>query len=205
MCLLFNTLSRFVITLLPRSSHLLISWLQSPSTVITLIKKRKRKKIFFLKKDSVQLRESLLDDQRNRPGKGKEKTVLLQIEPQPRQAPDTTAAPTGPPKPQLNVSRSKQWGSHWSHCPRCSCKPGRPLCQAALLSGLLLGTISSQPPVRGAGIWSARSMPGTHPCHSCKEGWQSKHLAFWFLRWETDAALCPTLRPGKAGEHQKVG
>ena len=30
----FNTLSRFVIAFLPRSSCLLISWLQSPSTVI---------------------------------------------------------------------------------------------------------------------------------------------------------------------------
>ena len=32
MSLLFNTLSRFVISVLPRSKHLLISWLQSPST-----------------------------------------------------------------------------------------------------------------------------------------------------------------------------
>ena len=32
--LLFNMLSRFVITLLPSSKHLLISWLQSPSAVI---------------------------------------------------------------------------------------------------------------------------------------------------------------------------
>ena len=31
---LFNMLSRFVIAFLPRSMHLLISWLQSPSTVI---------------------------------------------------------------------------------------------------------------------------------------------------------------------------
>ena len=31
MSLLFNTLSRLVITFLPRSKHLLISWLQSPS------------------------------------------------------------------------------------------------------------------------------------------------------------------------------
>ena len=30
----FNILSRFVITFLPRSKHLLISWLQSPSAVI---------------------------------------------------------------------------------------------------------------------------------------------------------------------------
>ena len=34
MSLLFNTLSRFVIVFLPRSKHLLISWLQSPSAVI---------------------------------------------------------------------------------------------------------------------------------------------------------------------------
>ena len=34
MCLLFKMLSRFVITFLPKSKHLLISWLQSPSTVI---------------------------------------------------------------------------------------------------------------------------------------------------------------------------
>ena len=33
MSLLFNTLSRLVIDFLPRSKHLLISWLQSPSAV----------------------------------------------------------------------------------------------------------------------------------------------------------------------------
>ena len=32
--LLFNMLSRFIIAFLPRSKHLLISWLQSPSAVI---------------------------------------------------------------------------------------------------------------------------------------------------------------------------
>ena len=35
MSLLFNMLSRFVIAFLPRSKHLLISWLQSPSAVIS--------------------------------------------------------------------------------------------------------------------------------------------------------------------------
>ena len=39
--LLFNMLSRFVITFLPRNKHLLISWLQSPSTVILEPKKIK--------------------------------------------------------------------------------------------------------------------------------------------------------------------
>ena len=34
MSLLINTMSRLVIALLPRSKHLLISWLQSPSAVI---------------------------------------------------------------------------------------------------------------------------------------------------------------------------
>ena len=41
MSLLFNTLARFVITFLPRSKCLLISWLQSPSTVILEPKKIK--------------------------------------------------------------------------------------------------------------------------------------------------------------------
>ena len=39
--LLFNILSRFVIVFLPRSKHLLISWLQSPSAVILEPKKIK--------------------------------------------------------------------------------------------------------------------------------------------------------------------
>ena len=34
MSLVFNMLSRLVIAFLPRSNHLLISWLQSPSAVI---------------------------------------------------------------------------------------------------------------------------------------------------------------------------
>ena len=41
MSLLFNMLSRFVIASLPRSKHLLISWLQSPSAVILEPKKIK--------------------------------------------------------------------------------------------------------------------------------------------------------------------
>ena len=41
MSLPFNMLSRLVITFLPRSKHLLISWLQSPSTVILEPKKIK--------------------------------------------------------------------------------------------------------------------------------------------------------------------
>ena len=41
MCLLFNMLSRLVITFLPRSECLLISWLQSPSAVILQPKKIK--------------------------------------------------------------------------------------------------------------------------------------------------------------------
>ena len=41
MSLLYNMLSRLVITFLPRSKHLLISWLQSPSAVILEPKKVK--------------------------------------------------------------------------------------------------------------------------------------------------------------------
>ena len=41
MSLLFNVLSRLVIAFLPRSKHLLISWLQSPSAVILEPKKIK--------------------------------------------------------------------------------------------------------------------------------------------------------------------
>ena len=39
--LLFNVLSRFVTAFLPRSKHLLISWLQSPSAVVLELKKIK--------------------------------------------------------------------------------------------------------------------------------------------------------------------
>ena len=41
MSLLFNTLSRFVIAILPRSKCLLISWLQSPSALILELEKMK--------------------------------------------------------------------------------------------------------------------------------------------------------------------
>ena len=41
MSLLFNMLSRMVITFLPRNKRLLISWLQSPSAVILEPKKIK--------------------------------------------------------------------------------------------------------------------------------------------------------------------
>ena len=48
MSLLFNTLSRFVIAFLPRSKCLLISWLQSPSTVILEPKKIKSATVSIL-------------------------------------------------------------------------------------------------------------------------------------------------------------
>ena len=41
MSLLFNMLSRLVITFLPRNKFLLISWLQSPSVVILELNKTK--------------------------------------------------------------------------------------------------------------------------------------------------------------------
>ena len=43
--LLFDMLSRFGIAFLPRSKHLLISWLQSPSAVILEAKKIKIKSV----------------------------------------------------------------------------------------------------------------------------------------------------------------
>ena len=43
MSLLFNILSRLVITFLPRSKHLLISWLQSPAAVILESKKERQR------------------------------------------------------------------------------------------------------------------------------------------------------------------
>ena len=45
--LLFNMLSRLVITFLPRNKHLLISWLQSPSAVILELQKIKSAKRLF--------------------------------------------------------------------------------------------------------------------------------------------------------------
>ena len=47
MSLLFNMLFRFVIAFLPRSKHLLISWLQSPSTVIVEPKKIKSVTVYI--------------------------------------------------------------------------------------------------------------------------------------------------------------
>ena len=48
MSLLFNMLSRLVITFLPRSRGLLISWLQSPSAVILEPKKIKSVSVSIL-------------------------------------------------------------------------------------------------------------------------------------------------------------
>ena len=51
MFLLFSMLTRFVIAFLPGSKHLLISWLQSPSSVILEPKKIK----FFMVPDLGEL------------------------------------------------------------------------------------------------------------------------------------------------------
>ena len=48
MSLLFNMLSRLVIAFLPRSNHLLISWLQLPSAVILEPKKIKSVTVFIV-------------------------------------------------------------------------------------------------------------------------------------------------------------
>ena len=47
MSLLFNMLSKSVLAVLPRSKHLLISWLQSPSTVILDPKKIKSVTVYI--------------------------------------------------------------------------------------------------------------------------------------------------------------
>ena len=46
MSLLFNVMCRLVITFLPRSKQLLISWLQSPSAVILELPKLKSDTVF---------------------------------------------------------------------------------------------------------------------------------------------------------------
>ena len=48
MALFFNTLSWFVIAFLPRSKHLLISWLKSPSAGILEPKKIKSLTVFIV-------------------------------------------------------------------------------------------------------------------------------------------------------------
>ena len=48
MSLLFHMLSRFVIAFLPKSKHLLILWLQSPSAIILEPKKIKSATVFIV-------------------------------------------------------------------------------------------------------------------------------------------------------------
>ena len=54
MSLLFNILSRLVIAFLPKSKHLLISWLQSPSAVILEPKKIKTVTVFIVSSSICQ-------------------------------------------------------------------------------------------------------------------------------------------------------
>ena len=54
MSLLLNTLSRFVIAFLPRSKHLLISWLQSLSPAILEPKKIKTATVFIFPSSTCQ-------------------------------------------------------------------------------------------------------------------------------------------------------
>ena len=55
MSLLFKMLSRLVIAFLPRSKHLLISWLQSPSAVILEPKKVKLVTVYIVSSSSLFL------------------------------------------------------------------------------------------------------------------------------------------------------
>ena len=59
MSLFFNMLSRLVITFLPRHKHLLISWLQSPSSVILEPKKIKSDTV-SIDSPSICLESSIL-------------------------------------------------------------------------------------------------------------------------------------------------
>ena len=73
MSLLFNMLPRLVITFLPRSKRLLISWLQSPSAVIWEPKKIKSVTVFIVSPcichevmglDAMILAQPLIEDAR---------------------------------------------------------------------------------------------------------------------------------------------
>ena len=54
--LLFNMLSRLVITFLPRSKHLLVSWLQLPSAVILEPKRIKSDTVYTVSPSSDETR-----------------------------------------------------------------------------------------------------------------------------------------------------
>ena len=58
MSLLLNMLSRLVITSLPRSKHLLISWLQSPSAVILELRKIKSATVSTVSQSIEESREN---------------------------------------------------------------------------------------------------------------------------------------------------
>ena len=55
MSLLFNMLCRLVITFLPKSKHILISWLQSPSAVIWEHKKINKRRLLLERKAMTNL------------------------------------------------------------------------------------------------------------------------------------------------------
>ena len=60
MSLLFNMLSRFATAFLPRSKHLLISWLQSPTAVILEPKKIKSLTVSIVSPSQI-MNSSILD------------------------------------------------------------------------------------------------------------------------------------------------
>ena len=77
MSLFLNMLSKLVITFLPRSKRLLISWLQSPSAVILAPKKKKCKKAKWLSDEALKIAEK----RRKAQGKGeKERYTHLNAE-----------------------------------------------------------------------------------------------------------------------------
>ena len=56
--LVFNSLSRLLITFVPRSKLLLISWLQSPSAVILVPSAPKTPSAVFVVRSSIYLQDS---------------------------------------------------------------------------------------------------------------------------------------------------
>ena len=60
MSLLFNMLSRLVTAFLPRSKHLLVSWLQSPSAVILEPPKIKKQNSLLLGRKAMSNLDSIL-------------------------------------------------------------------------------------------------------------------------------------------------
>ena len=131
MSLLFNMLSRLVITFFPRSKRLLISWLQSPSAVILEPKKIKSDtistvspSIYPLVNSGVLVCLGILVDNRWKPGyEAKSKILKISIpsgkatsswhQPQISQICNKCALRVITLKQLKRKAKSSQWQSSW--------------------------------------------------------------------------------------------